>query len=375
MKPKIGIFYGGDAATLPRAELLAWLRGPDMGIDARLVSEAAPHSQGAVDSRVDDLIEWADAAIAIMTPDERGKHCAPNVMDEIGRWSGRKGKRSLMRVVQKGVEQYSNHNGLVYSEFDTRIKEAFEAVRRFITDVTKTPQDTPTAQTMPAPKALTVNESGELILVGDAHFRCQSIFESGIDIQVIAENPGPAIERLVANLGSKVVAVAFADRAAWATVHSPNVQRRAGIATLTFTLRVDRGRHESPMELNLGGADPMTADEAAQFRASRILTGLPAAFRDSTKEMLVKGFQSWTIDGPTLARFASYMPSSDTEAWRLVRLTMVRDLVLSGAVEFVDHLRLTVSDGQLVKVDFRGVREKKYANVAAPIVACVADIK
>ncbi len=130
------VFYGGDTATNLRNELLAWLRGPHIGADARLVAETAPHTEGAVDDRVDCAIEWADAAIAIITPDERTEYGAPNVIDEIGRWRGRKTKRTLCIVRQKGTKEYSNHNGIIYVGFESRIKEVFEDLRVFFRSVT-----------------------------------------------------------------------------------------------------------------------------------------------------------------------------------------------------------------------------------------------
>jgi hypothetical protein len=126
------VLYGGEKATVPRNELLAWLRGPAVQVDAQLVAEEAPHSDGAVDERVDEKMNWADKAIALLTPDDRGLNGAPNVIDEIGRWRSSKGKRSLCLVRQQGVPPYSNHAGIVYIEFKQRVSEKFEDIRRFL---------------------------------------------------------------------------------------------------------------------------------------------------------------------------------------------------------------------------------------------------
>jgi hypothetical protein len=138
-RQRVLVLYGGDAATNPRHELLAWLRGNAMNIDAQVVAEDAPHSEGAVDDRVDARIEWAEKAIALVTPDARCQHGAPNVMDEIGRWRGKKGKRSLCIVRQDGVTPYSNHAGIVYVAFKERVMEASEKLRMFLADAPGSP--------------------------------------------------------------------------------------------------------------------------------------------------------------------------------------------------------------------------------------------
>jgi hypothetical protein len=131
-KIRLVVFFGGDAATDPRNALLAWLRGPYLNIDARIVDDFPPSTSGSVDDRVDEAIQWADAAIALVTADKRSPHGAPNLMDEIGRWRGGKPKTAICTLRQEGVEPYSNHNGLVYIPFGQRVEEGFEKIRRFI---------------------------------------------------------------------------------------------------------------------------------------------------------------------------------------------------------------------------------------------------
>jgi hypothetical protein len=131
-KIQMVVFFGGDAATDPKNALLAWLRGPHVNLDARIVDDFPPSTSGSVDDRVDEAIRWADAAIALVTADKRSPHGAPNLMDEIGRWRGGNPKTALGIVRQNGVEPYSNHNGLVYVPFGQRVEEGFERLRRFI---------------------------------------------------------------------------------------------------------------------------------------------------------------------------------------------------------------------------------------------------
>jgi len=134
-KLRVAVFYGGEAATLPRAELLAWLRGPQGDVEALIASEMVPSSDRSVDLRVDDLIAWADCAIAIVTSDDRSTHGAPNVLDEMGRWTGAKVRATLCRVLQKGVEVPSNHDGIVRLEFEKRIGDKFAPLLSFLQEV------------------------------------------------------------------------------------------------------------------------------------------------------------------------------------------------------------------------------------------------
>ncbi len=70
-KLRVLVLYGGDAATNARHELQVWLAKPSLNVEPRIVADDPPHSDGAVDERVDTAMEWADKAIANITPDER----------------------------------------------------------------------------------------------------------------------------------------------------------------------------------------------------------------------------------------------------------------------------------------------------------------
>ena len=107
-------------------------------MDARRVADSSPHSEGAVDVRVDEAIQWADAAIAIITRDKRGQYGAPNVVEEIGRWRGSRGKKNLCIVREESVRLHSNLQGIIVPPFKRRIKECFEDIRRFLAALEKT---------------------------------------------------------------------------------------------------------------------------------------------------------------------------------------------------------------------------------------------
>lgn len=118
---KVAIFYGGEAATEPRDALLNWLRRSQTAtiighkiIEARKVADDVAHSQGAVDERVEQAIDWADKAIMLFTPDSRSEYGAPNLLEEYGRWRSKKGGQSMAVIRHEDVKVHSNAAGLVY---------------------------------------------------------------------------------------------------------------------------------------------------------------------------------------------------------------------------------------------------------------------
>lgn len=138
-KLKVILFYGGDNATEPRDQLLNWLRTPRVAdilgktIEARKVSDWSPNSGHSVFKRVQKAIDWADVALALITPDPRGENGAPNVIDEIGRWHGRKEGETLAVIRQKDVKAHSNISGLVYIGYQHDVvSECSEQLLQFL---------------------------------------------------------------------------------------------------------------------------------------------------------------------------------------------------------------------------------------------------
>lgn len=128
---RVLVFHGPDNAS--KNELLAWLRGPAVNVDARTVGEMVPTAAGVVDDRVDHAIAWADKFIAVVTPDPRSPSGAPNVIDEIGRvrGAGRGADLSILRQ-RTCADLWSNLAGVVRIEFDERPKEVWWPLAGFL---------------------------------------------------------------------------------------------------------------------------------------------------------------------------------------------------------------------------------------------------
>lgn len=122
-------------------------------------------------------------------------------------------------------------------------------------------------------------------------------------------------------------------------------------------------------EMSFGGPNGMSADEIAEARARRLLTGEPRARKNDMHgpEMMIRGMGSaiQVTESPIPGLLAG-QPREERGTWERVRLELVRLLVLTNCVESVDMLSLQVADGELVHVDFRGTRHR-YGSEAVVI--------
>ena len=89
----------------------------ELNAEPFVVADDVPHSEGSVNDRVTEALNRADKAIALVTPDLRSTHGAPNVTEEIGRWIQGRGGSTLCVVRQEGTEINSNLHGVVYAKF------------------------------------------------------------------------------------------------------------------------------------------------------------------------------------------------------------------------------------------------------------------
>ncbi|MEM8862767.1 MAG: TIR domain-containing protein [Chloroflexota bacterium] len=166
---KVLILYGGEAATQPRNQLLDWLNSPathhEIGrkVDARKVAEMTAHMAGSIDQRVEDMMNWADKAILLLTPDKRSEYGAPNVLEEFGRWIGQKGRETGLTLRHEEVKVHSNASGLVYVGFKN---DVLTECKGRIIDFMRAPLPVAqTAPTQPAASQQTAN-SGPSISIG-----------------------------------------------------------------------------------------------------------------------------------------------------------------------------------------------------------------
>lgn len=364
-KLRVLVLYGGEAATHPRNELLAWLgTKQSLKVEPFIVSGDVPHSEGSVDDRVDAAIGRADKAIAILTPDVRSQFGAPNVMDEIGRWRGRKGKKTLCILRQDGVPSYSNHAGIVYVSFRERISEAFDELREFLLDEIATMRHETSAQ-----RDLIIDASPNMILLNGHRFRIAQLdeFNDQLTVEVIdVEGDGESVLRGLLKPRAHIN-LAYGNMTASGRIEESRLTHRERSVAAVLQIHRVPFNHSELHEMSWGGANAMSADEIAALRASRILFGDPPASRNEFgPEMLIRGGMrgGLQITESPIPSLLAQLPRTTRDTWEIVRLLLVQQLRTSGCVEHIELLRLTVRSNRLVRIEFRGRRATQYANIA-----------
>lgn len=356
------VLYGGESATLPRAELLAWLSmTKDLDVEPFIVADDAPHSEGAVAERVSQAIRSADKAIALVTVDARSEFGAPNVLEEIGRWAEGKSPRTLCVVRQEGTKVNSNMHGAVYLHFNGRIKEAYEGIRKFLADAADE------AKVARRPKSPTedvvVNSSSSVLLAGRFYRRIRVDEVEGSVTAVLDCNDADAAAIRSLQRRSQQD-LTFGNHVIRGRLDEQKLshQGQQQIATIVLTYRDGDNGRGGMGEAGWGGGGSvgqLSADEIGRMRASRLLTDEPKAKNEIMgPEMLIRGVgQCVAVDRSPIPAFLSSRDLSAVETWEHLRLELVRQLILSHSVDRVERLDLDVENGKLVRVKLRGIRQ------------------
>jgi diguanylate cyclase (GGDEF)-like protein len=141
------------------------------------------------------------------------------------------------------------------------------------------------------------------------------------------------------------------------------------IATVTITKRDDDRHQGYGIDMGWGGHGgdgALTADQIAELRARRLLTGEPRAKKDEFggPDMLIRGMgqDGLKIVESPIPGLLGNRSRNDRATWDHLRLELVRQLILSHCVERVEHLRLNVQQQRLVHIDFKGTRHRAYAH-------------
>jgi hypothetical protein len=377
-KLRILVLYGGDAATNPRNELMAWLARDSVNVKAKLVAEDAPHSKGAVDDRVDKAIAEADKAIALLTPDARSPYGAPNVIDEIGRWRGAKSKETICLVRQDGVPVYSNHSGIVYVGFKERVKDAFDGIREFLLDTPSTSEKKPTTTDgTSGKKDFIVDSNANTALISGRQFSTSKIEDVQGRLTLIADKLDGADEAALRDLSKRhgEVEIAYGNTAVSASIEDVRITHGQGIQA-TLACRVSERRSATIFEasVGIGFGKSLSADEIATMRATRILFNDPPASKQANSfdsvEMFIKGgiHGAMEITESPIPHLLKELPRGERTTWEAVRLALIAHLKMSGTVEHIEKLKFSVRGGRLVRIEFRGRRAKPYVNAEAYVI-------
>ncbi|GEM_PF-6791287 len=371
-KPRILVFYGGSAGTNQRNELLAWLRRDTMNLTATIVAEAPPHSQGSIDNRVDEAIRKADKAIAIMTADDRLPHGAPNVMDEIGRWRGKKGGKSICIVRQEGVKPYSNHDGLPYVQFKTRIKEAFDPIRDFLNapaEPTTSKRSAAAAKKTTSRASLIVDGNASNALIDGRLYKTKTIDQTRDNITIEMINVPGADEGALRRLENTHTDIKVVHGNTSALIRLKELRfTRSKTLSATLIARVVEPRASSAFEYTTFGPDgrQVSADDLATLRVSRILSNAPAPSKTphDPYDAAIRGgsFGTAVVEKSPIPEWLDKAVRTQRVTWDRLRLRLVELLYDSGAVGHVESLKLHIKAQRLIRIVLRAARPKTYPN-------------
>jgi hypothetical protein len=294
-KLRVLVLYGGDAATAPRNELVSWMvEKKALNVEPVQVAWGTAHSDGTVADRVKKEIELADKAIAIVTTDTRSTHGAPNVVEEIGRWLQAKGGRTLCVIRQEGTQINSNAAGLIYLSFESRIREVFDDLRDFLADdggASDAPS--PTASPHRHPPRPRQRSLSLRIQTGFSSDSERIIEETPEAVTVVIACAEPADESAIRGLSRRTeIEVVYGNHVAQGVVSESRISHEAqAIGTVVVSIQGRHQRQGFARDMSFGGPNGMSADEIAEQRARRILTGEPRARRNDMygPEMLIRG--------------------------------------------------------------------------------------
>lgn len=373
-KLRVLVLYGGDTATNPRNELMAWLARDSLNVKAKLVAEDPPHSKGAVDDRVDDAIAEADKAIALLTPDARSPYGAPNVIDEIGRWRGAKGKETICIVRQDGVPTYSNHGGIVYVGFKERVKDAFDGIREFLLAAPSTAKKK--AMTT-GKKDFVVDRNPNSALINGRRFSTSKIEDVQGRLTLIIDSLDGEGEAALRDLSKRhgEVEIAYGNTAVAVDIEDVRIAHGKSVdATLVGRVSERRSGTMFEASVGIGGSRSLSADDIATMRASRILYNDPPESKrvnnfDPAEMFIRSGMHgAMEVKESPIPRLLERLPRGERATWETVRLALLVHLRMSGTVEHIEKLRLTVRGGRLVRIEFSGRRAKRYVNEEAYLI-------
>lgn len=365
-KLRVLVFYGGEGGTIPRQELVTWMASKkSLNIEPRFVSWNTPHSAGSIADRVKEEIELADKAIAIVTKDPRSAFGAPNVIEEIGRWIQGKDPRTICVVRQEGTQVNSNVAGLPFVSFEERIREAFDGLRDFLEDQLEDEFLTAPPAKQRAPAALTIDSNPTWVLVDQRAFQRIRIDETTEDVTVVVACVDSAQESALRGLSRRSpVELVYANHVAQGSLSEGKVshEHTQTLGTIVVSLHEQhlQDRRSVYQDMSFGGPNGMSADEIAEARARRLLTGEPRAKKNDNfggPESLIRGMgQGIQVTESPIPRLLVGAARDERATWERLRIELVRLLLLTGCVERIDVLKLQVTNGKLVRVEFRGAR-------------------
>lgn len=239
-----------------------------------------------------------------------------------------------------------------------------------------------------------VDTSGEWILLEDGFLQALSVErpdDKRFIVTIASENSATDSQmeaiRSHRNNGSQSIAFAYANDAYIVRCESATSTYEGGTHKWTITLSKEEIEYGgSFMEMAYSdGKNHYSAEDLVRMRAERILLGkgtLPTARGNSAPdiseamlEIFVQGSNTPIKVGtsPIVELAKKVSRSDEMQFLRFARLLTLFYLKAGGIVERIEQLTLGPLTDNSVHVAFRGVRRKKYSNVAPAVITVEGD--
>jgi hypothetical protein len=272
-----------------------------------------------------------------------------------------------------------------YTHFNVSRDDEFIRLLRVITDQPEhnpppvgprviLPQS-PNIQTVTKMAELTVADSGSLVLLhpvrnGFIAMTSQQISQAGNNITLTLVSDGSIPNDLRAVVLHSDIALAYGDIAFLGKLTDLRIEREYGVENANLFFRItdsDYGIFSEPSYNNI------SADKIAEIRARRILLdnecteksdSLIDKFNLATMEVFIRGMGTpIQVKRSPLPLIYTDTAKADPNGFlQYARLVAIMFLRLTGTIDVVDHLALSLDDHGTLLVNFFGRRAKKYAN-------------
>jgi hypothetical protein len=187
------------------------------------------------------------------------------------------------------------------------------------------------------------------------------------EYQITLINPDPKIEQTLKDMrGRDRYPFAIKDEADIVSIENIDIRSTREGTYIVVNLKGTGESNNSifsEMSVRGGMGKTLTADDIAMLRIRRILFGekvLPSGYGDSLVESM--------ISRPTNAKIQvipNIIASLASQGYTLekIRVMIVGSLILTGTIDKIETLSLTMANGVVTKIHLIGYRPKYYSNV------------
>ncbi|NMH74957.1 caspase family protein [Bacillus sp. RO2] len=186
-----------------------------------------------------------------------------------------------------------------------------------------------------------------------------------VEYQITLINPDSKIEQALKSMRDRYP-FAIRDEADIVSIENIDIKStREGTIIVVNLKGTGESINSIFSEMSVGGGmgKTLTPDEIAMLRIRRILFGekvIPSGYGDSLVESMISKPINAKIQ--VIPNIISYLASQRYTPEK-IRVMIVGSLILTGAIEKIETLSLTLDNGVITKIQLIGFRPKYYSNV------------